>query len=78
MASSFSRTSNSARFNQLGSALRASRASMASIAESAGTQDDLLDEEGFSPRAIVCHETPESSPKDSSAKQAPPLPVARV
>jgi hypothetical protein len=54
-------------------------ASMASIAESAGSQDI----EGFieGPRAVECYVTPEvtpeGSPKDMSAKKAP-LPIARV
>jgi hypothetical protein len=78
MISNPSRTSNSARYN-LGSAsprLRASRASMASIAESAGTQDDLL-QDGISLGEIECFATPDTSPKDASAQKAP-LPIAKV
>jgi hypothetical protein len=59
----------------------ASRASMASIAESAGSaglQDEILDAD-FSPRAVECFITPETTPTELTAgvKGAPPQ-VAKV
>jgi hypothetical protein len=52
--------------------MNASRASMASIAETNRSEEEaeFLDE-GFSPRAVQCFITPDASPKGSSEKQSP-------
>ena len=43
--------------------------SMVSIAESGGSQDEIIDAD-FSPKAVACYATPESSPQGIAAATA--------
>jgi hypothetical protein len=55
---------------------RSKVASMVSIAESGGSEDVIIDAD-FSPKAVACYATPESSPQGVSAANKP-RPVALV